>query len=145
MVRNKNFLYENGDGGLSNLKIILINTVLFFCGWTLIMFLGADFPPPIGFLWLILLIAILDFIQYKYLQNFLPQLREKKKNLFIKNFLFFTIGGIAVSLFFLAIKNKITLEIGMSNIIIWIAVLALAGAIYGVCFWFFNLLLLKKF
>jgi len=43
------------------------------------MFLGADFPPPIGFLWLILLIAILDFIQYKYLQNFLPQLREKRK------------------------------------------------------------------
>jgi hypothetical protein len=41
------------------------------------MFLGADLPSPIWFLWVILLISILDFIQYKYLKNFLPQFRER--------------------------------------------------------------------
>ncbi len=32
---------------MSNKRIIRINTVIFFLGWTFIMFLGTDFPPPI--------------------------------------------------------------------------------------------------
>ena len=73
---------------MGNAKIIKINTILFFLGWTLIMFLGADFPPPIEFYWIVLLILILDLIQYKYLQYFLSKLRIRKKKLFIKNLLF---------------------------------------------------------
>ena len=128
---------------MSNLKIIQINSILFFVAWTIIMLLGADFPPPIGFIWVILLIGALDLIQYKYLQKFLPLLRKRKNNLFIKNLLFFLTGGIVVSLLLLASRYKITLEMGMSSIIIWITILTLVGAIYGACFWFFNLLLIK--
>ncbi len=123
--------------------IITLNTLLFFIGWTTILFLGADYPPPIGFLWLVLLIAILDLIQYRYLQLFLPQLRKKKKNLFAKNLLFFTTSAMAVSLFCLASRYTITLAMGLANIVIWIAVLTAVGAIYGIFFWFLNLLLLK--
>lgn len=129
---------------MNNIKIIRINTILFFVGWTAIMFLGADFPPPIGFLWLIPLIAILDFIQYKYLQNFLPQLREKKKNLFAKNLLFFTTGGLVLSLFCLVARYKFTLAMGIFNNIIWTAVLTIVGFIYAIYFWVFNLILVKK-
>ncbi|WP_346354737.1 hypothetical protein [Azotosporobacter soli] len=123
--------------------IITLNTLLFFIGWTTILFLGADYPPPIGFLWLVLLITILDLIQYRYLQLFLPQIRKKKKNLFAKNLLFFTTGAMAVSLFCLASRYTITLAMGLANIVIWIAVLTAVGAIYGIFFWFFNLLLVN--
>ena len=83
---------------MSNLKIIWINTIVFFFGWNAIMLAGADFPPPIGFIWVVLLISMLDFIQYKYLQYFLPQLIKRKHNLFVKNLIFFVTGGMAVSI-----------------------------------------------
>ena len=95
---------------MSNLKIIWINTIVFFFGWNAIMLAGADFPPPIGFIWVVLLISMLDFIQYKYLQYFLPQLIKRKHNLFVKNLIFFVTGGMAVSILILATRYKITLE-----------------------------------
>ncbi len=107
------------------------------------MFLGADFPPPIGFIWLVVLILILDLIQYKYLYFFLPQLIKNKKNLFTKNLAFFTLGGIVVALFTLATNYNLTSKMRIEDIIIWISVLMIVSAIYGICFFIFNFLLVK--
>ena len=109
------------------------------------MLAGADFPPPIGFIWVVLLISMLDFIQYKYLQYFLPQLIKRKHNLFVKNLIFFVTGGMAVSILILATIYKITLESSIYDIIIWIAVFIIIGIIYGIVFWFFNSFLLRVF
>jgi hypothetical protein len=128
---------------MSNKNIIKINSILFFVGWIIILLLGADFPPPIGFLWLVLLVAILDFIQYKYLRVLLPQLKERKKNLFLKNLFFFTVGGVIVALFILITRYNITLEMNMNDIIILIIVITAVSTIYGIFFWVFNLWLLK--
>ena len=38
-------------------KITTVNADLFFFFWLLILLAGAEFPPPIGFLWIILAIA----------------------------------------------------------------------------------------
>ena len=130
---------------MSNLKIIWLNTIVFFFGWNAIMLAGADFPPPIGFIWVVLLISMLDFIQYKYLQYFLPQLIKRKHNLFVKNLIFFVTGGMAVSILILATRYKITLEASIYDIIIWIAVFIIIGIIYGIVFWFFNRFLLRVF
>ena len=59
------------------------------------MLLGADFPPPSGYIWMAILIAVLDYIQYKYLRSFLIELRRDKKKSFIDNTIFFLIGGVA--------------------------------------------------
>ena len=48
-----------------------IESVLFFLGWTAVMLKGADFPPPIGFIWVILTIAILSILQWYYLGKLL--------------------------------------------------------------------------
>jgi hypothetical protein len=108
------------------------------------MFLGADFPPPIGFIWVVVLILLLDLIQWKYLHFFLEQIHKKRKHLFSLNLLFFLIGGILVSLFALAANNNTTLSMRGIDIIIWIVVVSLVGLFYGVYFWFFNRLLLRK-
>lgn len=127
---------------MNHQNVIRINSIVFFIGWILILLLGADFPPPIGFLWLVLLIAVLDFIQYKYLRVILPQLKERKK-LFLKNLFFFTVGGALVALFTLIIRYKITMKMNVTDIIIWSIVITVVSVIYGICFWFFNLCLLK--
>ena len=126
-------------------KIIVVNTLLFFFGWNVIMLLGADFPPPIGFLWLVMLIGALDFIQYRYLHKLLPRIREKEKYLFAKNLAFFTGGGAVVGIFIILMRLKVTLETGIINILIWIMVLTLVGALYGICFWIFNKILIRIF
>ena len=126
-------------------KIIRINTLLFFVGWLVILLLGADFPPPLGFLWLVPLLIALDLIQHRYLQFFLPQLHRREKNLFLKNICFFAGSGIAVALFCLAIRYEISATMGLLNIGVWIGVLAAVAAGYAIFFWFFNLLLFKQF
>ncbi len=61
----------------------------------------------------------------------------------MKNTLFFATGGEIVSTLFLVLRYRITLEMKVSNMLIWILVVTLVGTIYGIVFWTFNILLLK--
>lgn len=129
---------------MNDSMIIRINTILFFFGWTFIMLLGADFPPPIGFIWVVLLICVLDIIQYKYLYFFLKQIHKKRKNLFLLNLIFFFFGGVIISIFTLAVSSSALLIMNSWDIIIWISCVISVGVLYGVFFWVFNQLLLAK-
>lgn len=121
-------------------KIIHINFILFFGGWVIIFLLGADFPPPMGFIWLVLLIFVLDIVQTHYLrQYFLPHIEnEKKTKLFIRNTLFYFLGGLIISIL-TVLSNFQT--IGALSTLIWIAMVTVVGVFYGIAFWFFNILL----
>ena len=39
-------------------KLAALNGVLFFCFWLLVLYAGADHPPPAGFLGLVLFIVL---------------------------------------------------------------------------------------
>jgi hypothetical protein len=41
-------------------RIAAINAILFFFFWLFILLAGADFPPPVGFLWLVRLVPMLS-------------------------------------------------------------------------------------
>ncbi|EKU27104.1 hypothetical protein [Catellicoccus marimammalium] len=127
---------------LSTKKIIRINTILFFIGWLVILLLGSDFPPPIGFLWAIILIILSDFIQYKYLQYFIPQLRKKTKYLFSHNLLFFTMSSALLSLIILLLRYPTIHSLTWIENGIWILVFSILGGIYSILFYFFNKFLL---
>lgn len=124
-------------------RIIYINEITFFFGWIIIFLLGADKPPPIGFLWIVLLVALLDIIQYFYLKKFLPNLNDKSKYLFIKNLVFFSLGGIAINLLTILTQLKLYLNIGFINTLIWILVILTVGLLYGIYFYIFNSILIK--
>ncbi|MBC5630565.1 hypothetical protein H8S20_17040 [Clostridium sp. NSJ-6] len=126
-------------------KIILINSILFFIGWNGVMLLGADFPPPSGYIWMAILIAVLDYIQYKYLRSFLIELRRNKKKSFIDNTIFFLIGGVAISSLILIVRLNLMLSQPFVDWITFIIVVTLVGVIYGVLFWIFNYILVKYF
>lgn len=129
---------------MSDSKIIRINTVLFFIGWTFIMFVGADFPPPPGFIWVVLLLLILDIIQYKYLYFFLKQIHQKRKNLFVLNLFFFFVGGVFLSLMILGIQITTTPPMNLSDSMLWVGVVSCVGGLYGIVFYLFNTWLVKN-
>lgn len=124
-------------------KIQLINFSTFFVGWVVVFLLGADFPPPIGFLWLAALVLFLDIIQYIYLgKYFLKHIgTHKKVKLFVVNILFYLLGGLIVS-FLVTISSFLT--IGLTDTVIWMAVLTSVSVMYGIIFWAFNYLLYRK-
>jgi drug/metabolite transporter (DMT)-like permease len=124
-------------------KIVWINEILFFLGWMLLLLLGADHPPPKGFIWLVALIVLLDMAQYFYLKKFLLSLHDKSKGLFTQTLLFAVLAGIGVSISMLLLDLNKLFSIGLINVLIWIMVIALVALIYGVCFYLFNTLLLR--
>ncbi|PRR81880.1 hypothetical protein [Clostridium vincentii] len=130
------------DKGLYK-KIMYINEFSFFFGWTIIFLLGADKPPPIGFLWLVLLTGFLDGIQFLYLKIFLPKLFCSANKLFIKNLMFFSFGGLAVGLLVMIINFEQSLTLGLLNNSILLIVLTIVGLLYGIYFYWFNSILIR--
>jgi hypothetical protein len=115
---------------------------MFLIGWLIVFLLGADFPPPIGFIWLVLLIIVLDIIQSFYLKNYFLMHIENNKNtkLFFMNALYYLAGGLIIAIL-TSISNF--QSVGLLNTLIWIIVLTLVGVLYGIIFWVFNILLFR--
>lgn len=124
-------------------KIILINVFSFFFVWIIILLAGADMPPPPGFIWVILLVALLDVAQFFYLKRFIPKLWKKSKWLFFTNLLFFFVGGFSVGVLTIITAPGLFLNIGMLNTIIWVFSIITAALINAVVFYIFNTLLIK--
>lgn len=107
------------------------------------IFLGADFPPPIGFIWLVVLTAVLDVIQYFYLKKFLPDLNNKTKGLFIKNLLFSLLAGIGLNLLTILFDLSNFLNTEPVNTLIWMTIIMIVAIIYGIYFYIINAVLIK--
>ena len=122
---------------LKDKKIQLINFLSFFIGWTVLLLSGADFPPPTGFIWLVILVLFLDVIQYFYLNiYFLKRIkRHKKFKLFLANSLFYLFGGFIVAA---CTTLPVFPTIGQTNSIIWMTVITTVSILYGIIFWVFN-------
>ena len=118
-------------------KLRILESSVFFVGWTIILLLGADFPPPEGFIWVIFGIAVLDFLQWLYLGWLLNALRHRKT--FVLNFVLFTIVGFITALLTAFLNGRV-----ISEMMIWFSIIMSVSAIYGVIFWSINLLIVKK-
>lgn len=122
-------------------KIIRINFFVFL-GWIIIFLLGADFPPPIGFIWMVLLVFILDIVQSYYLKKyFLVRIKNRKNiKLFFMNALFYLAGSLIVAGSIAIVNFQ---KMGLMNALIWTAVVTLVGVLYGSIFCVFNIILFR--
>lgn len=118
-------------------KLQWTESSIFFAGWTIVMLLGADFPPPVGFVWVVLGIALIDALQWVYLGWLLKALMHKR-TFWLNLALFMVIGFLTAML--LAILNGAL----ASGTIIWLAVITIVAMIYGIIFWIVNWLIAKK-
>ncbi|WP_312281291.1 hypothetical protein [Oscillibacter sp.] len=119
-------------------QLRLYEWIVFFVGWIIVFLLGADFPPPKGFLWLIALLAMLATIQDRQLKYLLSNIGRSPT--FFKNFLFFFLGSICIA----AVTSFIGKTQATSAKIIWIVIVTCVGTVYGIGFWLINKLLIKQ-
>lgn len=126
-------------------KIKIINFTTFFFVWLFIFLAGADKPPPIGFLWIVLLVALLDVAQWFYLNKFIPKAIRKSKWLFVENLFYFFLGGMIVSFLTLIARLDVTMSNGLLNSIIWIMSIMTVALINAICFYVCNRILIRKF
>lgn len=113
-----------------------IESVLFFLGWTAVMLKGADFPPPIGFIWVILTIAILSILQWYYLGKLLKIMKQRKT--FLLNLVLFACTGFAIALLLVLLNGSL-----VSEVWIWFLIITIIAAGYGILFWIVNRLIAK--
>lgn len=122
-------------------KIRIAEAVLFFIGWTAVMLLGADFPPPAGFVWILVAIGIIDVFQWLYSKWLLREITRSRT--FFRNLLVYAGVGLAASSIFLAFGDQDG-NAGFSAIAIWLSVCTAVAAVYGILFWCLNLFLMKR-
>ena len=79
--------------GMPNASKIAIG---FFVTWLGILLAGADFPPPVGFLWIVFLDVIAAALVYVRVPTYLKWLDSRKKG----RLLFSLLDGLAIGLVF---------------------------------------------
>ncbi|WP_223110644.1 hypothetical protein [Paenibacillus sinensis] len=126
-------------------KIKMINFVTFFSFWTIFFFALADKPPPAGFYWLMAILFVYDILLYIYLDDFIESLVKKRRGVFLRNLLYFSLGGLVFCLILSVIVINIVSNVGNEGYLISAYTTTAVGFLNGLCFYFFNKLLLKKY
>jgi hypothetical protein len=108
---------------MSNRKIGAINAIIFFVFWLLVLLAGADKPPPLGFIWIILTIAICSAVVYW------------------RVLLDGAVAGLLIAVpFALKGSGEPSITMGPVDYAIWFAVLAVMGIFNSVALYFINAL-----
>ena len=126
-------------------RIAAINAILFFCFWLVILLAGADFPPPVGFLLLVFVIAACAFVVYWRVPTYIGWYRTKRPGRLWRVILDGVIAGIVVATPFVLNRS------GASSITpqpvdyaIWFALLGFVGALNSMAIYFVNTLVTRK-
>ena len=116
--------------------IRLIESAVFVWGWISVFILGADHPLPSGFVWVVVTVLILAFIQDLYLCWLHEHIGAEKT--FLKNTGLFALAGILISNILIIINGAFSHEVW-----IWIMMITLVSVLYGVFLWTVNLYIVR--
>ncbi|WP_340395184.1 hypothetical protein [Paenibacillus sp. FSL E2-0177] len=126
-------------------KIKTINFFTFFFFWTVIFFALADKPPPAAFYGLIALLLVYGILLIIYLNDFIESLIKKRRGVFLLNLLYFSLGGFAFSLILSIIVINLVSNVENEGYLISAFSSTVIGFLNGLCFYFFNKLLVKRY
>ena len=68
---------------MANLSVATAIAIGFFVIWLGILLAGADFPPPVGFLWVIFLDVVAALLVYIRVPTYITWLDNRKKGRFL--------------------------------------------------------------
>lgn len=120
-------------------KIRILEADFFSSFSTITALLGADFPPPRGFIWILLAILCLTWLQDRYLCYLQPRIAKKEQ--FLKNNIYFLLVGIGLATSFILLNPQ---KITFSAVLIWYGIIIVLSVLYGICFWMINKILFHK-
>jgi hypothetical protein len=126
---------------MSNRKIGAINAIIFFVFWLLVLLAGADKPPPLGFIWIILTIAICSAVVHWRVPTYIDWARTRRAGRFWRVLLDGAVAGLLIAVpFALKGSGEPSITMGPVDYAIWFAVLAVMGIFNSVALYFINAL-----
>jgi hypothetical protein len=118
-------------------SISWIESAAFFFLANIIMLLGSDFPPPVGFLWITLTAAVIAVLQWFYVRWLLEN--DVKKRTFLITLVVFALLGIVVPAIFVTFRGGFQTGTCIGIFITMIVFIA-----YGLTLWIVNRFLKKN-
>jgi hypothetical protein len=121
------------------------NAVVFFIFWLVVLLAGADKPPPIGFLWIVLVVALSALVVYwripTYVQWFQTQQPGRLRRVALEGLM----AGLAVATPF-ALLGPGEPSIAMQPIayVGWFTILGLMGMLNSLTLYLINAALVKR-
>ena len=125
-------------------KIAAINAVLFFFFWLIVLLAGADFPPPVGFLWLLIVIAACASVVYWRVPTYIDWYGTNRPGRHWRVILDGIAAGIVVAVpFALFGSGEPSITPRPVDYAIWFAVLGFVGALNSMALYFVNTLVIR--
>jgi|MudIll2142460700_1097286.scaffolds.fasta_scaffold1755706_1 hypothetical protein len=103
----------------------------FFLLWLCILYMGADHPPPIGFLWVVLLDLVASLLVYLRVPTYADwhaTRRPRRVLLALRDGVLTGFAFGVTALVFSAARPGSTVALGWEPVLIWFVVLTLVGA-----------------
>lgn len=106
----------------------------FFLIWVGILYLGADHPPPVGFLWLVLGCCLAATAVYLRVQVYADWSVNRRKGRFLRVLIEGCIGGLvfALMLFLFNGNGEPGANPTWIDVVIWFLVLTAVGAVNAI-------------
>ncbi len=114
-------------------KTAAVFAIFFFLFWTLVLLAGADKPPPLGFLWIVLAVVVCAVVVYWRIPTYIDWQCTKRSGRFWRVILDGFVAGLLVALpFALAGGGEPSVTPQASDYVIWFIVVGLMGVINSV-------------
>lgn len=126
---------------MSARKIAAINAFVFFVLWLLILLAGADFPPPAGFIWIIVTVAVCAAVVYWRVPTYIDWRRTRRAGRYWRVVLDGAVAGLLVALpFALRGSGEPSVTVPPVDYAIWFGVLAVMGILNSAALYTINAL-----
>ncbi|MCB0132087.1 MAG: hypothetical protein KDD78_14610 [Caldilineaceae bacterium] len=122
-----------------------VNAALFFIFWLLVLLAGADFPPPRGFLWMVLTVALCAGVVYWRVPSYVAWQRTRRAGRYWRVVCDGLIAGLLVALPFVLLGGgEPSVTVRPVDYGIWFAVLASMGLVNAAALYAINALVAHK-
>ena len=125
-------------------KTAAINAVVFFFFWLLVLLAGADKPPPIGFIWIIIAVAVCAAVVFWRIPFYIEWAQTRRRGRFWRVLLDGTVAGLLIALpFAISGSGEPSVTMRPVDYVIWFAVLAVMGIFNSVTLYAINALVVR--
>ncbi len=126
-------------------KIAAINAAGFFFFWLVVLLAGADKPPPIGFLWIVLFIALSATIVYWRIPTYIHWSQTQKPGRLLRVALEGFLAGLVVATpFALFGSGEPTVRMQPIDYVGWFAILGLTGMLNSLTLYVINAVVTRR-